>query len=145
MSRTPFFDSWFCWPQLPTHATRTAFLMSQDDCVTSRHYILTTVSKGRKKDLLFLISLKIQKTFARTSPGDFCSCVIHQNWVACICPKQSLARKLRPLGLASVWGPTPCLWDGAWNTCPHGGGWGHEQIVVVLRKKGGNEAAHSST
>lgn len=92
ISRTPFFNSWVCYPQPDGCATKsTSFLVSRWPYhfhAVPPHSNLS----GQERDLPFLISAKIQKPFARGSPGDL-SCVTEQKWVTCSCPNQTLGRK----------------------------------------------------
>lgn len=93
ISKTPSFHSWVCLPQPIGLATRQASLVVSRRLHHSRALHPDNDLQRQQKDFLFLISLKIQKTFARSSPSDFSSCIVDQNWVTCPCPNQSLARK----------------------------------------------------
>ena len=59
------------------------------------------------------------------------------------CPSQSLVRKLRPLGLLKCQDPPPASVMGL-EHMSSGGGWGYEQIGVVLQKREGRETSNSS-
>lgn len=119
-SRTPFFHSWVSWLQPIGHTTRQASLVVSGWLYHFQALHPHNNLQRQQHDLLFHLKFRkpLSEAFLMNSHG-----VVEQNRVTCPCPNQSLVRKWYPRDWPRCEDP-PCLWDGTWDTCPHGEGVG---------------------